>query len=279
MSVIIPNPDKLEQIKQAMKAEGAAKMHIISDFDKTLSKAFVDGKKVGTSYARLRSKDYLGQEYIEKAHQMFDKYYPIEIDPKLSREEKAVHMQHWWEEHHDFLVEKGLSSQMLEEVSESEEIKLREGIPEFLALAHKNNIPFVIMSAGIGNVIKLKFAHEGLLTSNVHIVSNFFVFDEEGKAVAREKEIIHTMNKHEKVLHDLPFYKDLEQRKNVILLGDNKEDEGMIEGFAYDKLIKVAFLNKDIEGQLERYKESYDIIITEDGPATAVLELLREILS
>jgi len=43
-NVIISNPNKLNKLKKRFKEGGLEKIQIISDFDRNLTKAFVDGK-------------------------------------------------------------------------------------------------------------------------------------------------------------------------------------------------------------------------------------------
>ena len=52
----------------------------------------------------------------------------------------------------------------------------------------------------------------------------------------------------------------------------------MIEGFPYDNLIKIGFLNENVEENLESYKKSYDVVILGDGDFGFVNELIVEIV-
>jgi len=62
------------------------------------------------------------------------------------------------------------------------------------------------------------------------------------------------------------------------LLGDNLEDIGMVDGFEYDNLLKIGFLNENIEENLENYKKAFDIVILNDGSMEFVNNLLKEII-
>ena len=50
----------------------------------------------------------------------------------------------------------------------------------------------------------------------------------------------------------------------------------MVEGFAYDNLLKIGFLNSNIENNLDEYKKHYDVIITNDSSMDFVYDLLKE---
>ena len=64
----------------------------------------------------------------------------------------------------------------------------------------------------------------------------------------------------------------------MILLGDNLEDIGMIEGFDYENLIKIGFLNENVEENLLEFKKNFDAIILNDGEMDFVNKLLKEII-
>ncbi|MBU2415738.1 hypothetical protein KKH86_00740 [Patescibacteria group bacterium] len=69
----------------------------------------------------------------------------------------------------------------------------------------------------------------------------------------------------------------IKNRKNVLLLGDSFGDTEMINGFDYDNLIKIGFLNENVKENLEEYKKNYDVVILNDGSMEYVNDLLNEI--
>ena len=80
------------------------------------------------------------------------------------------------------------------------------------------------------------------------------------------------------MLKDFPAYDQIKNRRNVILLGDNIEDIGMVGGFDYDNVIKIGFLNDNVEKNLEDYKQNFDIVLTNDTDMGYVNNLLGQIL-
>jgi len=147
-NVGISNPLKLEKLKREIKKGGAKKLHIRSDFERTLTYAFVDGEKVPSILSVLRSSgDYLGDDYVKDAQALFEKYHPIEINSKVPIEEKKNAMEEWWLTHFDLLTKKGLNKRHLEKVVESGKIRLRKGAEEFFGILRKYNIPLIIISS------------------------------------------------------------------------------------------------------------------------------------
>jgi HAD superfamily hydrolase (TIGR01544 family) len=157
-------------------------------------------------------------------------------------------------------------------------IEIRDGVKYFLRFLSENNIPLVIISANwLGtDSIKIYLEKEWFLTSNIKIISNEFIWDKEGNVIGFDKRVIHVFNKDETVLHEFPeIYSQIENRKNVILLWDSLWDVGMIEGFHYNNLLKIWFLNDKEEELLDVYKKNYDVVLTWDNDAKTLKELFK----
>ena len=281
-NLIVVDKAGLEKKKRKIREEGAGRLHVISDFDKTLTKAFVNGEKVLSLISYLRNGKYLTSDYAEKAHRLFSKYHPIEISSDVSDEEKIEKMEEWWRAHFELLVESGLDRETIkkatEEMTRDEDILFRKGSLEFIDFLYEKNVPMMIISSSIGDMIEGLLRLQGRLYDNVHIIANTLKFDKNGKFAGIKDKIIHSMNKKEILLRGLPVYSIVEKRKNVLLLGDSIGDLGMVEGFPYDNIIKIGFLNEEIEARLEEYKKKFDVVITNDHDMNYVNELIKQIL-
>lgn len=275
--IVISNIEGFKDIKKKILSGDFDDFHVIADFDGTLTKGFVDGEKSPSIIAELRNGSYLDDDYAKKAHALFDKYHPYEIDPDLSTIEKKVKMEEWWRTHFDLLIEKGLSLDDVKRVSESGRVELRNGIEDFLGFLKKRNVPLIIMSAsGIGDVISMYLEKRGLMYNNIHIVSNFYEWDPDGKAIGVKEPIVHSGNKDETTLESLPIYEELKNRKNVLLLGNGMNDLDMIKGFDYENLLNVGFLHVRDEKKLELFRTGYDVVVTDDGNFDFVNNILSE---
>ncbi len=280
-NIIISNPERLEKVKESIKKEVIDKIHILSDFDRTLIKAFVDGESVPSLISVLYNQNHLTPDYGPNVQELHKKYHAIELDPETPKADKKKAMLEWWTLHFDLLIKSGLNKKDLEKIVNSEKIKLREGFSEFANFLKKYNIPLVIMSSsGLGgDSIKMCLEKKGKLYNNIHIISNIFEWDKNGKALSVKQPIIYGMNKDETMIQDYPeFFEQVKNRKNVILLGDSLDDVGMVQGFDYKNLIKIGFLNDKIDENLENYKKTFDVIILNDGSLEFINNLLREIL-
>jgi HAD superfamily hydrolase (TIGR01544 family) len=277
-NIIIPRPKKLEKIRKNFIRDGAKKLHILSDFDRTLTKAFINGKIVSSLMTSLSDK-YLTPVYRQKYRKFFNQYFPIEINQTIKLADKKKAMAQWWQKIFALLIEGKLNKKDLKKFITSQNIKLRNGFDKFANLLKKQSIPLIIMSSsGLGEkAILMYLKREKRLSSNIHIIANKFEWDKNGYAVAVKEPIIHVANKDETILKNFPVLNLIKKRKNVILLGDVIEDTGMIKGFTYDNLIKIGFFSDKNKKNLKIYKSYYDVIVLNDGGLEYVNKLLREI--
>lgn len=279
--IIISDNDNFLKVKNIFESAGKEKVHILADFDGTLTNAFINNEKVPSIISVLRDGSYLSPGYSRKAHELYNKYHIFENDHKISKNDKKRLMEEWWRKHFELLIKSGLNKRDIEEVVKSPKIKLREGFPQFLDILDKNNIPLIIMSSsGLGKEsIYLKLKQDNKLYDNIYIISNSFNWDEKGNAVSINEPIIHGANKDETLISIMPdALKAVKDRGNVILLGNSLGDADMAEGFDYDNLIKFGFLNDNIEDNLDDYKKIYDAVIINDSSFDFITSFLKDIL-
>jgi HAD superfamily hydrolase (TIGR01544 family) len=179
------------------------------------------------------------------------------------------------------LIEEGITKQDIYAAMESQNINLREWSKHFFDLLNSNNIPLIILSAGWLWTLSIKryLENQKSLLPNISLIWNEFIRNKNDVAINFKKPIIHTFNKDETVIKDFSeINQKVKNRKNVILLWDSISDIDMISWFKYDNLLKIWFLNKDIDKNLAGYKENFDVVITDDGSMEFVNKLLEEIL-
>lgn len=82
------------------------------------------------------------------------------------------------------------------------------------------NVPMLVFSAGLGDIIQAVLQHEQLLLPNVKLVSNFLKY-KNGivNGFSDEYPLIHTFNKNETVLEGTEYYDMVHNRQHVILMG------------------------------------------------------------
>jgi len=275
--VYFHDKELLQQKIKEIKSQGLNKLHVVSDFDRTLTKSFYNGKRLPSAISLIREGGYLTEDYPKKAFALFDKYHPIEIDDSLDYDFRFNKMQEWWETHEKLLIKSGMHRKVIDDVLQRYPKIFREGTIPFLNYLDSHKIPLLIFSSGIGNLIEGYLKKENKLTSNIHILSNTFNFNSEGYATGYKNGIIHVFNKSETKIEDKKYRDLISQRNNVILLGDSLGDLGMVNDLDTNLIIRIGFLNEDIEKKLETYKNKFDVVIAGDGSMNYINKLLNEL--
>lgn len=104
--------------------------------------------------------------------------------------------------------------------------------------------------------------------------------DDNDVIVGIKGDVIHTYNKNETAIKNTEYYDMVQQRSNVILMGDNIGDAGMAEGMGHcDVIVKIGFLgHQNAERNLENYLNKFDIVCVNDSTVdttNAILKLLQ----
>lgn len=278
--IIISNKSKLKEKKERILSDGPESVFVVSDFDRTLTKYYSDTNKVLSLIQILREGGFLGEEYTQKARGLFEKYHPYEIDPTLTFEERDKYMHEWWSNHNKLLVKFGLTTKIVEEVVRSRKVGFRDGALDFFEMLNIKNIPLIIISAsGLGFAIDDYLIKNNVFFKNTKIITNCFEFDKNGRAVCAVEPVITTTNKYLAVKNHMKELKEINgSKKNIILLGDNYEDEKMANGFIQEDIIKFGFLNEKVDERLEDYKRAFDVIVLNDGKMDFVNEFISELI-
>ncbi|MCI8309364.1 MAG: hypothetical protein HFJ45_04005 [Clostridia bacterium] len=257
--IFITNKEKCNKIKLEKD-----NYYIVSDFDQTIT----SGKSIGTWGININR----SENFIKERDKLYNKYRPIEIDNNISKDEKFKAMKEWYEKSLNLLLEYKLEEKELIENVTSNRFKLRNGAIEFLNKMNKDNVPVLILSAGIGNVINMVLEHNNILFENIYLDSNILKF-ENGIAKGISNNVIHTMNKNSKALIQ-KFGDKIEGRKNIVLFGDILSDINMVSKDDLARTITVGFLDSKIDENIEFYKNNFDIVCTEDTSFIDVMEIL-----
>lgn len=248
---------------------GIRKLMVISDFDYTISRYHnSNGDKCWTSYGVFETSNSAAcSELNRKCEVLKAKYLPIEYDPCMSIAEKIPYMEEWWYAAHNYIIEARLTHEILEQCVRDSKIELRDDVESFFTNLYSHDVPLIIFSAGIGNVIEIFLRQKfGKVMGNTHIISNMMEFDNEGCAIRFLEPLIHTFCKNASVIGANPVYfNSLTDRTNVLLMGDSLGDLDMDIGVVNkDVVLKIGFLNFNIDALLDKYLDGYDIVLIDD---------------
>uniref|UniRef100_A0A8C5QD00 5'-nucleotidase n=1 Tax=Leptobrachium leishanense TaxID=445787 RepID=A0A8C5QD00_9ANUR len=249
-TVRMKDPERVRELIMALQSGGEKKLQVISDFDMTLSRFGHNGERCPTCYNIIDNSKLISEDCRKKLKDLFNIYYPLEIDPDRTIEEKFPLMIEWWSKAHTLLCEQNIQKDKLAQVVKESQAMLREGFEVFFASLHRSEIPLLIFSAGIGDVLEEIIRQAGVFYPNINVVSNYMDFDENGILVGFKGELIHTYNKNNSILRDRAYFQQIKDRSNILLVGDTLGDLTMADGVAkLDNILRIGFLNDKISGR------------------------------
>ncbi|KAF8786778.1 7-methylguanosine phosphate-specific 5'-nucleotidase-like isoform X2 [Argiope bruennichi] len=278
-NVHIKNRDRVEEIVSQLIKGSASKLQIISDFDHTISRVHQNGKQCSTTYGIFKQSSLTSEEYKKKSTGLYNHYHPIEVDPHLTKEEKEPYMIEWYTKSRNLMPSSGITKDCVSTMVQKSNIQLRDGCEVLFESLHKHDVPLLIFSAGVGDVLKEVLEQRDLMYPNIKIIANFMRFDEKNKLMGFKGDLIHTFNKNLSSIENKDYFNHLKSRNNVILLGDSLGDLDMAAGAEdVNVILKIGFLNFKTEENLPRYLDAFDIVLSDDQTMDVIIGLLQHIL-
>lgn len=268
---LIPNPTVLRGKLGKLMREGVQSIEILADFDYTISRYRHNGLPCPTSHRILQLSGLFSAEFEEEVNRLFKHYHAIEMDPEVDFATKYKEMDAWWSLTHSMIVEQlNLMDFMLPEMLSKCNLALRHGVDTVLERCKELDVPFTVVSAGIGNFVEGAL-HPLINYPGFHIFSNFLHFDSDGHVVGFSKPNIHSLSKN-------VVLREHVQRPNAVLLGDMPTDTFMVQGNNYQEVLKIGFFN-EASGDLDEYRSRFDILVLGDGNFDVVYHLLNYLLT
>lgn len=279
-SVLMRERSRVEETIYAMQRAGAGSLQVISDFDMTLTRFAHNGKRVATTHNILDNRLLINEDCTKKMKELLNIYYPIEIDASRSIEEKLPLMVEWWTKVHELLIEQKIRKDLLAQAVRESSTMLRDGYKVFFDGLAEHQVPLLIFSAGVGDVLEEVIRQNHVFHPNVHIISNYMDFDRTGVLRAFKGQLIHTFNKREGALSHAAGLRELQGRPNVLLLGDSLGDLTMADGVSEPQnVLTIGFLNDQVEERKETYINSFDIVLVKDETMDVPNAIFRYITS
>ncbi|MCU0652937.1 MAG: HAD-IB family phosphatase [Candidatus Pacebacteria bacterium] len=207
---------KLERLVLA----GRDKLHLVLDFDRTLTIRHKDDNAEVTTWRLLNTSLPLPRR--ETAARLYAKHRPPEARGKMDEAEAIV----WWSSVLNLYPGSGLRLPDLA-IKAKSEIPAREGANELFDACIAKGIPTVIISAGIKDIIDIWCENLGVRPTRV--ISTKLRCDDEGYICGWDRDsLVHILNKTEKGKETLAGIK--KNRPNIFLVGDSLDDADMAQG-------------------------------------------------
>jgi len=261
----IKDPANVEKIIQGIVDGGFQSLQVVADYDFTLTRVHDgDGVKCHCSWGALDNSPLMPDFYRTETKKLLDKYYPIETCASMTEEEKIPHMVEWYKQVHSLITRCHIHKDDIPKIVEGSSTKLRRGTEQLFGTLAAAEVPLLVFSAGMGDILRQHLSALSLCTDNVKLVSNFFAFDDKGYVDGFEGDMIHMFNKNEHAVHSSPYFSELRSRHNALLLGDSLGDIKMARGLPQPcSILRLGFLNEKME-RLPAYLDAYDIVLMDD---------------
>lgn len=189
--IIYGDESALEQKLGDFIMAGSTGLHIIYDFDRTLTVRKPDVDDDITTWNILR--DHLPPTAQAEYKALYDKYRALEIAETMTEADAAE----WWTAILDLFVQNRINLQEVE-ADFLHRASVRPGTQELFGMCDANTIPTVIMSAGIRDVIDVWGKAYGIKPTLT--IATALRLDEAGRIIGwEENTLVHALNKNEAV--------------------------------------------------------------------------------
>ncbi|KAL7289885.1 hypothetical protein TKK_0016278 [Trichogramma kaykai] len=257
---------------------GSDKLQVVTDFDFTLTKTHKNGNKTLSSFCIFEKSKQLPEAYFLESQRLLNKYRPIELDPKIPKEEKIKALDEWMSLCNDLYQGLHYNIDELDKLVEEYGETLRDGTIELFHHLKIQEVPVLVFSAGLGDVVKSVLKHHKILHDNVNIVSNFLKFNGNvTEGFQNPEKLLHVYNKNEESV-DEKYHELLKERTNILLMGDSLGDANMADGASKESVIlRIGFLYHHVEENLPLYRDTFDIVLVDDSTMNIIEEILSPV--
>ena len=301
-SIDVTNIDKLSsKIRNFRTSYKNNKKNIalVTDFDFTISKKYNYQKNLslGSSY-RFYDESLIGgnqQKVLEIQNELCNKYMKYETDASIDIKIREKKVEEFYDKSLDVYINPNFTrdsiGKMLEKLKEK--FELRKYTKELFELLMKLEIPIIIVSGGIQEVIidLLKNIMPDFelycKQKKILIISNTLYFEEGKGCVGHSKDVIYAFNKGSFVKNSIE--KNFPEIKNIFIMGDHLNDYDSVRdlNMTQDNIIGLGFVNikpeligdetkkDEIQKNIDDYKKVYDINLIGDTDFLFMIKLLE----
>lgn len=136
-------------------------------------------------------------------------------------------------------------------------------------------VPVLVFSAGLGHSVESVLRQANVYNDRVKVVSNFLE-TKDGLVNGFKLPIIHIFNKNETVLAGSKYGSLVHDRDSIILMGDSLGDADMANGVpSSSNIVKIGFLYHHVNENLEKYMDTFDIVVINDQSMDVPIGLLN----
>lgn len=243
---------------------------VVIDFDATITT-----RGSNDSWNILTNPSFINPDLNKDIAKLEEKYFPIELDCYIDAKTKFACMEEWHLRTIDLFFEYGLTKDILSNCVKHSTLKLRAGAKNFFEKLYNKGIPVFIISAGIRNVIVEFLKINDCYYDNMYIVGNNIEF-KDGKMLKFKDKILHSANKTINVL-PTNLKNEISNKDYILLFGDLITDINMVPKELLNKTLCFGFLDKNIETNTKFYRNSFDVVLTDNASFDVVTNVLKKL--
>uniref|UniRef100_A0A1B6HQA0 5'-nucleotidase n=1 Tax=Homalodisca liturata TaxID=320908 RepID=A0A1B6HQA0_9HEMI len=262
-NVVLKDEEDFKNKLSTIVTDGVDNLQFVADFDDTLTKNTVNGKKTFNSFEIFCKTKTLSQSFLDRGTELFVNMKPLLTKHDLTKEEQKQ-VDDVLEKIIALIVGEKVNIEDVYECVDQVNTPLKDGCRETLSLLASHRVPIIIVSAGSGDVINYLVRGYG-----ARVVANFYIFDE-GRITDYLRPGVGLYNKNQRAL---PVDDD---RHNIVLLGDHTWDSKMADNVPNVKtILKVGFFYGNDEMKMKRYLEHYDVLLLNDESTDKINDMFR----
>ncbi len=257
-----------QKIARFAADNGVSNLHVVIDFDRTMTMPKSKTVSDATTWHIMR--EHLPDEGVKRYDKLFATYRPLEVSSSMTEADAAT----WWMSILNLFIEYEVNMQTIED-DFVKRASIRPGTLELFKLCNRFNIPTVILSAGVREIIDVwckVYSIEPTL-----IVSTKLKVEASGYISGWEHDtLVHALNKAEADHPELTNIRS--NRRNAIVLGDGIDDADMATGDDAVIRVRVLDLREDDMTSVDQVRQMtfsrFDAII-ESGSIQPVCDLVQ----
>ena len=272
----------------------------ITDFDYTITKRY-NYQKNSTLFSSYRFYDesLIGgnqQKILDIQNQLCNEYMKYETDSTYDKKIREQKVHEFYSKSLDVYINPKFTRNSIGKMLEKfkEKYELRKYTKELFELLIKLDIPIVIVSGGVKEVIidllktSINNFEKYLSEKKIIIIANELYFEEGKGCIGHSTNVIYAFNKSNFVKETIK--NNFPQVKNVIVMGDHLNDFDSVQDLEIDKndIIGIGFVNikpeilndetkkEIIKKNVEEYNNVYDVNLIGDNDFDFIIKLFEK---
>ena len=200
-------------------------IYLVFDFDRTITRGNSE-----TSWSIIENSSLIDRGYKLDSRKLYNYYRRIEIDNYISDSAKNMLMEQWTRKQLKLLSKYNMNEELFRQLMLYNKLKFRNGVDTFFKKMNDLNIPIIIVSAGLGNIVFESLKQNNCLYNNVHLISNMLKF--ENNLIEIEGNLVNSTNKNNIPISN-NIYNEIKNKKSIILFGDQISDLSVLNNFRF----------------------------------------------